>query len=277
MVERIDPDFLVQRVGGDPQFLQKRVTLVGCGAVGSHVAIGLAAAGAGAIRLVDPEKLEAENVHRHVLGMKHVGMAKVDGLAALIHERFPHVDVEARSIDIREDLPALTATDLAIFATGEETVERTLCRVLPKGLKRIHTWLEPLGLGGHAVAAGFPGAQACYCCLFRRDPDVGLVNMSAFVAPGQSFMRNVQGCSGTFTPFGLLDAERTAIEAVRVALDVLSGELQAPTMLSWHGSRKRFEREGGRLSVRGERAAPGALMQEEFAREDCDCCHRIAK
>lgn len=130
-----------------------------------------------------------------------------------------------------------------------------------------------LGLGGHALVFGFPSTHGCYCCMFRHDSDLGLVNMSSFVAPGQNFRRSVAGCAGTFTPFGLVDAERAATEAVRVGLEVLAAETTSPALWSWQISRKRFELEGGLLSFRGENLAPGGTTEDRsFARADCECC-----
>jgi molybdopterin-synthase adenylyltransferase len=249
------------------------VTVVGCGAVGSHTAVGLVAAGVGKLRLIDPETLEPGNIHRHALGMRHVGRPKVEGLAEVIRERFPHVSVEPVCADVRSLLSGLDDADLSIFALGEETIERTVCRVLPTAMRRLHAWVEPLGLGGHVLALGLGGVRACYCCLFRDDSDHGLINMSAFTAPGQNLLRTIEGCSGTFTPFGYVDAQHAAGETVRMALDVLAGELDSPTLCSWQTSRRNFERAGGRLSRRGDGVQPGSSIRiTDFARPECLCC-----
>jgi molybdopterin/thiamine biosynthesis adenylyltransferase len=276
-VKRLDAGFVVTRGGGRPELLTKRVTLLGCGAVGSHVAVGLAAAGVGSLHLVDCEQLAGENVHRHVLGMAHVGLYKVDGLAESIGKRFPHVVVEPDRRDIVDVLSKqprlMREADLVIVALGDETLERRLNSTLRLDVPRIHVWLEPLGLGGHVLVTGVRGVPGCYECLYQHDPDHGLVNMAGLTAPGQGFQRSIGGCAGTFSPYGCVDAERAAVEAVRTSIAVLFDEIAAPSLYSWVVSIMGIRAEGGRLSRRGETMQPGASRTDsDFARGDCSAC-----
>ena len=64
-VHRLDPEYMLRRGGINVDLRSKRVAVVGCGAIGSHVAQALAQSGVGTLRLVDDEKLECGNIHRH--------------------------------------------------------------------------------------------------------------------------------------------------------------------------------------------------------------------
>ena len=67
----------------------RSAVVIGCGAVGGHVALGLAFAGVGTLTLVDDERLGVENTFRHVLGNGEVGNLKVEGLKREIGETNP--------------------------------------------------------------------------------------------------------------------------------------------------------------------------------------------
>ena len=69
-VERADAEWIHGR-GKDPRtaiLLNKRVTVIGCGSVGSSVASRLARAGVGILDFVDYDELKWANVGRHELG-----------------------------------------------------------------------------------------------------------------------------------------------------------------------------------------------------------------
>jgi hypothetical protein len=87
--ERCDRAFLVRRGGGDLELRQKRVAVIGCGAVGGRVAELLAMIGVGEIRLLDDETLATANAHKHILGLADIGRRKVEALRALLLRRFP--------------------------------------------------------------------------------------------------------------------------------------------------------------------------------------------
>lgn len=276
-VQRFDPPFLVERGGGSPALLDKRVVVVGCGAVGSHTALMLAASGFGRLRFVDHEILGPENVHRHALGADQVSRKKVDGLTDQIQRKYPHVDIASRSESVLDVLlnerDFLTdAVDTVLIAIGDETIERRLNRILPSHLRRVHVWLEPLGLGGHTLVGGM-GQPGCYDCLYRADEQHGLVNMSSFADPGQFFQRTIAGCRGTFTPFGAMDAERAAVEAATAVTELALGRTPRPYLHSWLISKSSFAASGHRLSPFGARLDPGSCRHDEqFASATCPTC-----
>src|SRR5438309_8359923 len=60
----------------------KRIAFAGCGSVGGTVADIAVRTGVGAITLIDPDTLSAENIGRHVLTTRDIGQPKVDALAS---------------------------------------------------------------------------------------------------------------------------------------------------------------------------------------------------
>lgn len=273
---RLDAAFLRERGGGVP-LDGKHVTLVGCGSVGSFLAFNLASLGVPRLTVVDPELMGDENVHRHLLGVADIDSFKAIGVATYLNKHFPHQVVEARTKrleDIIQSEPDLLETDLVVLALGEETLERQLNRALGCRAPRLHTWLEPLGVGGHTLLTGRPTDCGCYECLFENGPH----NEASLCAPGQTFNRTLAGCAGLHSPFSSLDAVRTASEAARLAVSALQGEEPSALLLTWRGSIGEFERQGYTLSTRGLRMPPGSTYRlEGFGRADCPVCSQWRK
>jgi len=276
-VRRLDSDYLLPRGGASKELFTRTVVVVGCGAIGSHVAKDLASLGIGRIRLIDPEALTAENIHRHALGVTYLDQKKVAGMRLLLNTHYPHICIEDRAEDIRtildKDGSFVWESDLIITALGDETLELYLNDFLGQRMPRMHTWVEPLGIGGHVLVTGLGNQRGCFRCLFDRDEVIGLHNQSAFAAPGQQFQPAFAGCAGTFTPFGGVDADRTANEAARLASRVLLNRQTSNLLISWRGDDDEFSRAGFQLSARGKMLEPGdRSIETSFARTDCLSC-----
>lgn len=256
-IQRLDREHLLARGGASMNFANKKVVLIGCGSVGGHVASALARAGVGELLLVDPDRLEAANLARHVLGMLHVGANKAVALAAVLKLDVPYLTARPdprRVQDVLQNDPTLLGCfDVIVNATGDVTVTRWLNRELhPRCRARIvHTWLEPLGLGGHALLTAETGAPGCYECLFvGGDGHECLHARSDLAAPDQVFHTMHAGCGVAYTPYADLDARRTAELAARLIIEALHARNAAPRLRTWKSDGRRFETAGFRTSDR---------------------------
>lgn len=283
-ISRRDQGFLVPRGGGNENLSEKSVLIVGCGAVGGRLAFGLAQAGILRLTLVDPDKLLPENTFRHVLGRLAWGKDKVRALKTMLELQMPYMRLEAINGSIESALAAGTVDiadfDLVIFATGSPTTELEMNERVCLSLNSppaIHTWLEPYGIGGHALLAGNAHEGACFECLYQ-DPDHGPpYNRASFAAPGQSFGKTVSGCGSLFTPYGAADATRTSNLAVRLAVDVLIGREKRNPLLSWKGRSDAFEAAGFELSHRYAQTEQQLYdLRYAFAAADCPVCQKVS-
>jgi hypothetical protein len=163
-----------------------------------------------------------------------------------------------------------------VFAIGDETLQRRYEGIFASK-RRVFGWVEPLGVGGHAMSV-MPADKSgvgCYECLFVRDERGILGNAAAFAAQGQEFARTFAGCAGMHTPFSSLDAQRTATEASALICELMCNETAATTLVSWRGERDDFERAGFALSRRGEMSRRGTRLTvdgTDFRRLDCAVC-----
>ncbi|MCI0719164.1 MAG: ThiF family adenylyltransferase [Acidobacteria bacterium] len=276
-LDRYDAGYLLPRGGAMEQISNKTVAVVGCGAIGSHLIQRLASLGVGLFRLVDKELLEADNLYRHALGLKYVRLNKAEGISREVSTCYPHVKAEFRHEDVvsvlENEPDFLLSADLILVALGDETLELRLNSLLANIRPRVHAWLEPLGIGGHVLVTAVSGGQGCFRCLFHNDEHHGLANRASFALPGQHFERSLAGCSGTFSPFSAIDADRTAIESARLAVEVLIGKRKDNVLVSWFGDSDQFRSQGFELSRRAVDFETGQCRYDtQFFNPVCSDC-----
>lgn len=276
-VTRLDLPHLLNRTGGALDFDDASIAVVGCGAVGSQIAVAAAALGVKYLTLIDNESMSAENIHRHALGASDLKKPKAVTLAKLIQGRFPHSEVTPRMKTIEEVFDStpeiLDDVDLFVFALGDETLERRINSYLGSSAMRLHSWVEPLGVGGHCLIVPGGDHKGCYECLYARDDNLILYNMSSLCARGQVFQRTTGGCAGTFTPFGYVDTLDVASKTARMMVSALTDKSVKHGLLSWIGDERKFLDSGFKLSKRGESLlTPREVFRGDVFRDDCKVC-----
>jgi len=272
---RRDREYLLPRGGSNLALAQKRVLLLGCGALGGYIAAELTRAGVLQLTVLDEDTLAADNYFRHLLGRKHLGKPKVIALKEDIEGRLPYVEVTALHCSLEEALERHQIQpgefDLIISALGNPTVELAFNnwhQALQSAAPALFTWLEPYGIGGHAVLTKF--RSACLKCLYPKPADEDIFCRASFAGKNQKFAKNISGCRNVFTPFGSLDAMKTAELATRLAIGTLTGSVSAPIMLSWKGDATEFLNNGFTLSPR---YGSDMLEIENFHYPECPICH----
>jgi molybdopterin-synthase adenylyltransferase len=275
-IDRFDSDFVLPRGGADVKLAAKTIVIVGCGAIGSFVAKFLALAGVGGIRLIDWQVFTNENIHRHLLGADAVGHNKAEELARILSSQFPSTTFEFRDRQVEVLLHKekdFVLGDELVNATGDETLGLNLNENLRESQILLHTWNDPMGIGGHVLAT-FPGSHGCYECLFVNDVDAGVLHNSAgFGRANQEVARTFSGCAGVFVPFSALDAVRTATECAALTVSALTGHQKDPVLVSWFGDSTSFVNAGFELSRRSGLFSVGEIRREStFARTDCVIC-----
>jgi len=208
-----------------PDLCNKRVTVVGCGAIGSFVAASLVRLGAGTgklglLTLIDPDDLGPENLGRHALGYPALMRAKAVALKDELLRQFPHSAIEAHTRSVVGH-SKLFAAELIIDATGEESVSEYLNGLrLKRGTHTplLHVWIRG---NGEAVQALWADAQggACYRCLLI--PDARAHRKERFALLKAESLRRTDGCRA-YTPY----AVSAPMHAAALATDMVCAWLQ---------------------------------------------------
>lgn len=250
---RIDPQYLLVRGGAEKSIMQKSILLIGCGSVGGFLADNLCQCGIGTLDLLDKDILTTDNIHRHVLGFDDaiLGKYKADLLKSQLESRFPYVDIDSLSFVDRtaetliKDPSRFMQYDLIVSATGNPALDLEINDVLYKienAPPFVVCFNEPYGIGGHAIAV--LKGRGCLRCLYS-DPISGelVPFQGSFTKEGQSFTKNISGCSSAFVEYSVLDSQQTAIMTSRLVIDVLTGKITQTRLVSWIGSAERLRSE----------------------------------
>ncbi len=126
-------------------FLDSPIAVVGAGALGNFVALGLAALGFTRLTFIDPDPVEVTNLNRQVLFWDAVGQPKAEALAEKIKEWF--------GVAVRADTTYITReTDLREFAVVFDCTDNFASRIILS--EKCREYGQILISGGTGVEAG---------------------------------------------------------------------------------------------------------------------------
>lgn len=219
-------EFIHSRNLSYPDLSGRRVTLVGCGAIGSHLAEGLVKLGAGHgkggwLRLIDPDVLHAENLGRHALGYPALVQPKAQAMANELCRAFPlakiafHNDSALVHVDLFD-------SDLVIDATGEEALSEAINarhQALTSGPPMLYARIFRNGEAVQTLWVDGPGEGACFRCLRGVDPSRPRAERFPLSNEASS-PQQWRGCNAV-TPY----AVSSPMLAAGLALDAIGGWL----------------------------------------------------
>jgi len=276
IVDRKSKDYIAERGGANMNLSNKKVAIIGCGSVGGYIASELLKSGIGNLTLVDDDRFKSENIYRHYLGKEYVGKYKTDALKIELEKHIPYVKIYSHPKKVEDVLKTQSSFfntfDLVIIATGNPTINLFLNEYFlssHKGLPVIYTWLDPYGIGGHALLTN-NALSGCYSCLYED-----MHNKASFAQKGQSFSKSISGCGSLYTPYGSIDSVETAIKVVRLSLSVLLGKEKANPIISWKGNPDTFLNEEFKLSDRfGQTIEDIYTNRNSYINENCKICSK---
>jgi molybdopterin/thiamine biosynthesis adenylyltransferase len=156
---------------GQRKLLESSVLVIGAGGLGSPVALYLAAAGVGTLRMVDSDVVDESNLQRQILhGIDRVGRAKVESARQTIAAINPDVVVETHRVRLEAGnvLKLIDGCDVIVDGTDNfptrylvnDASLRTRTPVVHGSIFRFD--------GQVAVFSPYKGP--CYRCLFPQPP-----------------------------------------------------------------------------------------------------------
>jgi integrative and conjugative element protein (TIGR02256 family) len=257
MVDVFNKELLMPRSGANIGLDSKSVLLVGCGSVGSELAMKLGSAGLGKVRMYDPDTFSISNLYRHTLSKHAIGRVKSTALADELSIRFPWIDAKGfgdQLLNLRALSRELELFDLIIIAIGNPTHERLFHQSMTENNIKtpvINTWLEGYGIGGHAIL-DIPNSKGCLRCAYvENDTGVhGLASNLNFFEKDQNIVKNMAGCGDTFIPYGAISSTQTALIAADLAVKYLAGNINESKKVSWKGDATDTIEQGIKLTPR---------------------------
>jgi molybdopterin/thiamine biosynthesis adenylyltransferase len=161
---------------GQAKLAAARVAVVGCGALGSVVAMTLARAGVGFLRLVDRDIPELSNLPRQVL-FDEADVAAGLPKAVAAAGRLATINSQIAIEPVVADLAAANAADLLggcdVIVDGSDNFEARFL-VNEVACRRRVPWVHGGAIGAEGrVLAIVPGRTACLRCLIPEPPAAG--------------------------------------------------------------------------------------------------------
>ncbi|UQB75916.1 ThiF family adenylyltransferase (plasmid) [Rhodococcus ruber] len=120
---------------------QRRVTIVGVGAVGSVLCDLLHRSGVGELHLIDPDTVLPGNIVRHLVDKNYVGKAKVDAVKATLHDARPWATTSvttetARVSSLKQACEILATSDVVVDASADSTASPLIAAAARAGAGR---------------------------------------------------------------------------------------------------------------------------------------------
>jgi molybdopterin/thiamine biosynthesis adenylyltransferase len=205
------------------------VVMIGLGSLGGRVAELLAQSGLSKFVLFDPERLEPENVSRHVGGVDQLFTPKVAVVRDAILRRSPGAEVAAYAEDPLFSYPWRKAAgytalreamsdpnSIVVVTTATERTERAVNRLAVE-FSRPAVFATVLGRAEHGrVFRVLPGETACYRCVVdaqRRTPG----EFPSFARPDLNPAYSQGGVAGL-----AVGVDQVAIIAGRLTLETVA-------------------------------------------------------
>jgi adenylyltransferase/sulfurtransferase len=168
--ERYDRQIMIGEIGeeGQKKLKRSRVAIAGGGGLGSPIAIYLAAAGIGMIRMIDHDQVALSNLNRQILHWEEdIGRKKVDSASSKLRKLNSTVNIEAMAETITESNVSqlVHGCDIIVDAMDNLPTRYVLNRcAMEKKMPFFHGAVH--GFEGRAMTI-LPGETACLRCLYR--------------------------------------------------------------------------------------------------------------
>lgn len=205
---------------------KKRAVILGCGSVGSLVAMELARAGVGHFLLTDPDIMEYHNVCRHQCGLEDVGDLKINALERKLRNINPHIEI-SKFEGIVQNLPK---AQMDKFCVSGDTVFVGCAdnRAADVYANRISIYYDAcfisIGFWERAYAGEIfyhiPGkGMPCYECALGAGG-----NISARAQANHHVYSNQEDTEGLkFEPGISVDINFITIIGIKIIIDMLNG------------------------------------------------------
>lgn len=204
----------------------RKVAVIGCGSLGSKLAVMLARSGVGKFLLVDDDVMLPDNLVRNELDWRDIGMHKTTAVARRIQMVNSGASVKTRehrlggqesSGSIETLISSIAACDLVIDASANGHVFNYLCAAVAVGKKPL-LWAEVFG-------GGYGGLVARHRPAHEPDPATMRHTIESWCAERGTPIERAEDYQtrGSGPPLIADDADVTVIagHAARMAIDTL--------------------------------------------------------
>jgi molybdopterin/thiamine biosynthesis adenylyltransferase len=179
-LDRYSRQILLPEIGreGQGKLLSSTVALVGCGALGTAIASGLARAGVGHIKIVDRDYIELSNLQRQTLFDEEDiarGLPKAIAAVEKLRKINSEIYLEPLVTDLNPFNVERILSDVDLVVDGTDNFEARFL-INDACLKGGRPWVYGAVIATYGVTMSIaPHRTACLRCLLRDQPPPGTV------------------------------------------------------------------------------------------------------
>lgn len=194
----------------------KKICIVGCGSLGSHMANDLASIGAEEFVLIDYDILDENNLLRHIAAVSSIGELKTKALRRYLLDNFPYLKVDELSTSVfncNKELFMKDQFDLIVVATADRSSEiYCLDELLLNSITNlvVTLWIEPFAVSGHALVYDKDSHVKGNSDLLQSN-----IQHISSVQNSENFFQKEAGCSSAYIPYSGLDVREFIISLIK--------------------------------------------------------------
>lgn len=232
----LDHSLMTSRIKSVSHLRNKKIMIIGMGAIGSVIATQLAKAGINELHLIDYDFVQVGNIPRWILGVTEVGKFKSEVVANFLHTCYPFckTSFSIHKIGGQDDFKflelALNDVDLVIDATAEWTVSNLLSTVCRDKNKKYVWATGTQGSRGGVVGRIIPnGTKGCWKCFQHH------LNDGSIVSPAADNQPDIQpkGCFHPTFQGTAFDMDNIALAATRLVVSTLNENESTYPSITW--------------------------------------------
>jgi len=174
-LERYSRQIVFNGIGlkGQEKLLSSRVAIAGAGAVGNAVALNLACAGVGYIRVIDRDIVEPSNLSRQFLFSEaDIGKPKAIAAKEALSRINPHIEVEPIVEDLNPSTIETLLSGVGIILDGLDNLESRFL-VNEFAVKNGIPFVYGGAVGDSGMVTTITPKSPCLRCLLPKSPSAG--------------------------------------------------------------------------------------------------------
>jgi adenylyltransferase/sulfurtransferase len=169
-IQRYSRQIVLKEVGGIGQkkLLNSKVTIIGCGGLGSTVAVYLTAAGIGTLQIIDFDTVDLSNLHRQILHFtSDLNKKKTQSAFEKLHQLNPDVKIEVvNDILMPNNIIDILEGSSFVIDGSDNIPTKMLINDACIQLKIPFTIAGVVRFNGQIMTVDPEKKTACYRCIF---------------------------------------------------------------------------------------------------------------
>lgn len=242
--EQLNEASLIRRTASDslPQ-AEYKFLVAGIGSVGSHLTALLNNFNNPEFVLIDTENLDSENIKRHFLGFKFLGVNKGVALKHFLKDKIPSQKISTASDSVfdyyNENKVLFNDQDFIFLCLGKLNLEKWLIEELrTKELKKplFIFWVEPYLIGGQLLFIhpdDVPDIEELFTEIFKYRFSV--ISHEEFEKKRELFTLKESGCQSTFSPYSSSHLSLFLASTQKEIFSIIENKSTQSVYFSWIG------------------------------------------